>query len=99
VEANTKSLTSNRAVFYVAISRARSDITLFTDDAARLGAAMSREPKKFAALELRDAFGEKRTLDGKLERASRVRLAAADLRPQKQQGPSLGTLVKAAVTR
>lgn len=90
VEANTKSLTSNRAVFYVAISRARSDITLFTDDAARLGAAMSREPKKFAALELRDAASEKRTLDGKLERAARVRLAAGELRLQRRQGSSLG---------
>jgi conjugative relaxase-like TrwC/TraI family protein len=95
VEADTKSLTSNRAVFYVAISRARSDITIFTDDAARLSAAMSREPKKFAALELRDAGGEKQTLDGKLEHAARVRLAAADLRPQKQQGASFGPSVAA----
>ncbi|MEJ8852155.1 MobF family relaxase [Variovorax rhizosphaerae] len=75
VDANTKSLTSNRAVFYVAISRPRNDITLFTDDAGRLAAAMSREPKKFAALELRDAVNESAVLRAKIERAGRARLA------------------------
>jgi conjugative relaxase-like TrwC/TraI family protein len=76
VDANTKSLTSNRAVFYVAISRPRNDITLFTDDAAKLAAAMSREPKKFAALELRDRRNEAMVLKTKVDRAARSRLAA-----------------------
>ncbi len=75
VDANTKSLTSNRAVFYVAISRPRNDITLFTDDAAKLAAAMSREPKKFAALELRDAQLESNLLKAKINRTAQVKLA------------------------
>jgi len=76
VDANTKSLTSNRAVFYVAISRPRNDITLFTDDAAKLSAAMSREPKKFAALELRDSTLESSVLKAKIDHSARGRLAA-----------------------
>ena len=76
VDANTKTLTSNRAVFYVAISRPRHDITLFTDDATRLAAAMSREPKKFAALELRDQRSEAEVLRTKVDRAARLKLAA-----------------------
>ncbi|MFM9428025.1 conjugative relaxase-like TrwC/TraI family protein [Variovorax sp. GrIS 2.14] len=77
VDANTKSLTSNRAVFYVAISRPCNDITLFTDDATKLGAAMSREPKKFAALELRDQRIESGVVKTKIDRtAARLRLAA-----------------------
>jgi ATP-dependent exoDNAse (exonuclease V) alpha subunit len=75
VDANTKSLTSNRAVFYVAISRPRNDITLFTDDASKLAAAMSREPKKFAALELRDPRNEAIVLQAKVGRAAQARLA------------------------
>jgi conjugative relaxase-like TrwC/TraI family protein len=76
VEANTKSLTSNRAVFYVAISRPRHDITLFTDDASKLAAAMSREPKKFAALELRDQRNEAVVLKAKVDRNAKYRLAS-----------------------
>ena len=77
VDACTRSLTSNRAVFYVAISRPRNDITLFTDDASKLAAAMSREPKKFAALELRDLGSEKSVLKAKVDASSRARLAAS----------------------
>lgn len=76
VDANTKSLTSNRAVFYVAISRPRNDITLFTDDASKLATAMSREPKKFAALELRDGRLESVVLKAKIDRSAHVKLAA-----------------------
>lgn len=76
VDANTKSLTSNRAVFYVAISRSRNDLTLFTDDASKLAAAMSREPKKFAALELREARNESMVLKARIERTAQVKLAA-----------------------
>jgi conjugative relaxase-like TrwC/TraI family protein len=75
VDANTKSLTSNRAVFYVAISRPRNDITLFTDDASKLAAAMSREPKKFAALELRDSKNEATVLRAKSFKAAEAALA------------------------
>lgn len=84
VDANTRSLSSNRAVFYVAISRAREHVSLFTDDASKLAAAMGREPKKFAALELRDIRNEAALLKARLERLPRGVSAAqlaAQLRP------------------
>jgi hypothetical protein len=68
VDANTRSLSSNRAVFYVAISRAREEVTLFTEDASRLAVAMSREPKKFAALDLRDPQNEANLLKVRTQR-------------------------------
>ena len=86
VEANTKSLTSNRSVFYVAISRPRHDITLFTDDASKLAAAMSREPKKFAALELRDAMNESAVLRAKTAKAAQAILAEKLRRAGNSQG-------------
>lgn len=54
MDADTRSLTSNRAVYYVAISRARHNLTIYTDNHSRLAESMSREPRKYAALELRD---------------------------------------------
>ena len=86
VEANTKSLTSNRAVFYVAISRPRHDITLFTDDASKLAAAMSREPKKYAALELRDAKNERVVLEAKTLRSRQAILAQTLRKAGRSQG-------------
>ena len=41
----------NRAGWYVAISRPRSDVRIFTDDAQALRRAVSRDPKKAIALE------------------------------------------------
>ena len=76
IDANTRSLTSNRAVFYVAVSRARDDVTLFTNDAKSLAVAMSRQPKKYAALELRDAVNEGRVLHAKIDRSAQRKLAA-----------------------
>ncbi len=86
VEANTKSLTSNRAVFYVAISRPRHDITLFTDDASNLAAAMSRELKKYAALELRDAKNERVVLEAKTTRSRQAILAQTLRKAGRSQG-------------
>lgn len=91
VDANTRSLSSNRAVFYVAISRAREDVTLFTDDASKLAAAMSREPKKFAALDLRDARNEAALLSARMEKlpqGPRATDPAARLRPWAPQRPA-----------
>lgn len=90
VDANTRSLSSNRAVFYVAISRARQDLTLFTDDASKLAAAMSREPKKFAALDLRDARNEANLLKARMARLPQARRAAdlaEHLRPSAPKSP------------
>lgn len=76
IDANTKSLTSNRAVFYVAISRPRDNLTIFTNDKNTLARAMGRVPKKYAALELRDAKSEAFILRAKAEQAAQARLAA-----------------------
>ena len=58
IEANTRSLTTNRAAFYVAISRPRYDLRLYTDRASELRMAVARVPKQFAALELRTQHNE-----------------------------------------
>lgn len=63
IEADTRSLTSNRAVWYVAISRAQHALKIYTDDAGGLARVMAREPKKYAALELRDERREKVIFD------------------------------------
>jgi conjugative relaxase-like TrwC/TraI family protein len=68
IDADTRSLTSNKSTYYVAISRERHKLTIYTDDANRLGKAMSREPKKFAALELRDPKAETHFANIKMSR-------------------------------
>jgi len=77
IDANTSSLTANRAVFYVAVSRPRHHIEVFTNDKERLAKAMSRTPKKFAALELRDERNEAFFLQGRVEHALRAKLQAS----------------------
>ncbi len=52
IEADTRSVTTNESAYYVAISRARSDLTIYTDDKALLPEVMSREDNKEAALEV-----------------------------------------------
>lgn len=74
MDADTRSLTSNRSVYYVAISRARKYLSLYTDDKTRLTETMSREPKKYAALEIRDS-----------QRESEVLTAASMLRRQNKE--------------
>ena len=102
VDACTRSLSSNRAVFYVAISRARAEVTLFTDDASRLAAAMSREPKKFAALDLRDQRNEAALLRARLDRMA-LRQRATELAahykasPTKEGGLTMGRGLVAGV--
>lgn len=46
IEADTASLTSSQSTFYVALSRARSEVTIFTDDAEHLAPAMARARQK-----------------------------------------------------
>ncbi|WLI87829.1 MobF family relaxase [Massilia sp. R2A-15] len=70
IDADTKSLTSNRAVFYVAISRPRHELTIYTDSRARMTEVMAREPKKFAALELRGNDLERKMMAAAMRRAS-----------------------------
>ena len=52
IEADTASATSNENAFYVAISRARSKVEVYTDDKYQLPESMGRENVKESALEL-----------------------------------------------
>ncbi|HUO63712.1 MAG TPA: MobF family relaxase [Terriglobales bacterium] len=52
IDAPTKSRTTSQDVYYVAISRARREARIYTDDRARLPLAVEREHTKHAALEL-----------------------------------------------
>jgi conjugative relaxase-like TrwC/TraI family protein len=52
IDAATKSRTTAQDVYYVAISRARQEARIYTDDLARLPAAVAREHTKHAALDL-----------------------------------------------
>jgi len=50
-DADTRSTTANESFYYVAISRARDGLRIYTDDEAGLPEAMGREGSKSAALE------------------------------------------------
>ncbi len=52
VDADVSSAMANQSLYYVAISRARSGVTLYTDDRELLPGAMSRLDIKHAALDL-----------------------------------------------
>jgi ATP-dependent exoDNAse (exonuclease V) alpha subunit len=52
IDADTRSATANESAYYVAISRARDEVKVFTDDKQALPDSMSREDTKSAALEL-----------------------------------------------
>ena len=52
IETDTRSATANERAYYVAISRAREDVRIYTDDKAMLAEAMSRLDQKSAALEI-----------------------------------------------
>jgi conjugative relaxase-like TrwC/TraI family protein len=55
VDLSTTSRTTSKDVYYVAISRARQEAIIFTDQMGRLPAAVSRENVKHAALDLKRA--------------------------------------------
>lgn len=52
IEADSKSATSNESLYYVAISRARTEVTIYTDDKTMLPESMGREDVKEAALDI-----------------------------------------------
>lgn len=60
VEADSRSMTMNENAWYVAISRARDAVTIYTDDRSMLSDAVSRESAKVAALELDTARQHRR---------------------------------------
>jgi conjugative relaxase-like TrwC/TraI family protein len=62
IEAQTNSRTTAKDVYYVAISRARHEARIYADDRSKLPAAVSRENKKHAALDLtRERQGQERS--------------------------------------
>jgi len=52
IDAHTESRTTTKDVYYVAISRARHEARIFTNDRTKLPAAIARENEKTAALDL-----------------------------------------------
>ena len=52
VDLDTRSLTTGKDLYYVAISRARYEATIYTNSRAELPAAISREAVKSAALDI-----------------------------------------------
>jgi ATP-dependent exoDNAse (exonuclease V) alpha subunit len=52
IDAATKSRTTAKDVYYVAISRAQQEARIYTDDMAKLPLAIERERPKHAALDL-----------------------------------------------
>lgn len=78
IDADTKSLTSNRAVFYVAISRPRHELKIYTDNKGKLSEVMAREPKKYAALELRSEGLEKKIADAAIQRQLLAKVAKSN---------------------
>jgi conjugative relaxase-like TrwC/TraI family protein len=52
IDAATRSRTTSQETHYVAISRARQEALIYTDDLARLPAAVTRQHEKHAALDL-----------------------------------------------
>ena len=53
IDVATKSRTTTQDVYYVAISRARHEARVYTDDLARLPTAVAREHVKHAAIDLK----------------------------------------------
>lgn len=66
IDANTRSLTSAQDNFYVAISRARHEAKIYTNDKEKLPEAMSRKMEKEAALELNRPI-ENRTFQPRMD--------------------------------
>ncbi len=52
IDASTRSRTTTKDVFHVAISRAQHEARIYTDDRAKLPIAIEREHRKLAAMEL-----------------------------------------------
>ncbi|WP_050453525.1 MobF family relaxase [Candidatus Burkholderia verschuerenii] len=82
IEAQTNSRTTAKDVYYVAISRARHEARIYTNDLKKLPAAIARENQKHAALDLaRERQGRDRS--PKLQRPT---LARQRLRQERQAG-------------
>lgn len=58
IDADVNSKTSNRSVYYVAISRPRDGVKIFTNNKGSLAKSMGREQKKSSALDMYDSYNE-----------------------------------------
>lgn len=69
IDAHSKSLTTAKDVYYVAISRARHEARIYTDNVKALPAAIARENVKLAALDIEKGAAQRRDRPdaGKLE--------------------------------
>ncbi|MFA7270368.1 MAG: MobF family relaxase [Sterolibacterium sp.] len=64
IEADTLSATANESSYYVAISRAKDSVTIYTDDKTMLPESMGREDNKSAALDIQsDGHSVKQVLE------------------------------------
>lgn len=52
MDLNTRSLTTGKDLYYVALSRARYDVKVYTNSRTELPAAISRDNVKTAALDI-----------------------------------------------
>jgi ATP-dependent exoDNAse (exonuclease V) alpha subunit len=55
IDASTRSRTTSKDAFYVAISRAQHEAHVYTDDRTKLPSAVEREHRKHVAMELQRA--------------------------------------------
>lgn len=83
IDADVNSKTSNKAVFYVAISRPRNGLDIYTNGASKLSESMNREPKKYAALEMRDNKKENEILDIRLQGVA-IKQLKENIKPREQ---------------
>ncbi len=60
IDAHSKSLTTAKDVYYVAISRARHEARIYTDNVKELPAAIARESVKLAALDIERGTAQRR---------------------------------------
>jgi hypothetical protein len=75
IEAQTNSRTTAKDVYYVAISRARQEARIYTNDRSKLPAAIGRDNQKHAALDLeRERQGRDRGADLQKPGAQRQKL-------------------------
>jgi conjugative relaxase-like TrwC/TraI family protein len=90
IDANSRSLTTAKDVYYVAISRARHEARIYTDDAKQLPAAIARENVKLAALDL---------AHGRRHQAQRPGLQHQAQAPALARAPQLGRAAPASQGR
>lgn len=83
INVDTKSRTTGQDVYYVGISRARDHALIYTDDHAKLPAAVSREAIKHAALDLDSRHQQRLQREQEQQKAKGTPAAEAEKRQQR----------------